>query len=70
MVHDEHKQADVVDLLAGDLSLITGTPETDPASPSANIAHGGQIIWQRGNAVLPGWVVGLGHPRFITKRLS
>lgn len=49
-----------VDLLAGDLSLIVGTPETDPVSPSANIAHVGQIIWQRGNAVLPDWVAELG----------
>lgn len=45
-----------VDLLAGDLSLITGTPETDPVSPAANIAHVGLIIWQRGNAVLPDWI--------------
>jgi UDP:flavonoid glycosyltransferase YjiC (YdhE family) len=45
-----------VDLLAGDLSLIVGTPETDPVSSAANVAHVGQIIWQRGNAVLPEWV--------------
>ena len=52
-----------VELLAGDLSLITGTPETDPVSSSANIAHVGQIIWQSGNAVLPEWIAELGHDR-------
>lgn len=48
-----------VDLLAGDLSLITGTPETDPVSAGANIAHLGLIIWQRSNAILPDWVSAL-----------
>jgi UDP:flavonoid glycosyltransferase YjiC (YdhE family) len=52
-----------VDLLAGDLSLITGTPETDPVSPGANVAHVGQIIWQRGNAVLPDWITQMDHDK-------
>ena len=62
----EHGLAPVdrsVDLLAGDLSLITGTPETDPVSAGANIAHVGQIIWQRGNAVLPDWITALSKDR-------
>ncbi|MGA9585463.1 MAG: nucleotide disphospho-sugar-binding domain-containing protein [Terracidiphilus sp.] len=42
-----------VDLLAGDLSLIVGTPETDPVSPTARVTHIGPIVWQRGNAELP-----------------
>jgi UDP:flavonoid glycosyltransferase YjiC (YdhE family) len=42
-----------VDLLAGDLSLIVGTPETDPVSPNARVTHIGPIVWQRGNAELP-----------------
>jgi len=65
-----------VDLLAGDLSLIVGTPETDPVNSSATIAHVGQIVWQRGNAALPGWVAGIrrdqplvwvysGNPRYF-----
>lgn len=54
-----------VDLFAGDLSLITGTPETDPVSPSASTAHVGQIIWQRGDAALPGWVNELNHDKPI-----
>jgi MGT family glycosyltransferase len=45
-----------VDLLAGDLSLIVGTAETDPVSATANVTHIGPIIWQRGNASLPEWV--------------
>jgi MGT family glycosyltransferase len=45
-----------VDLLAGDLSLIVGTPETDPVSATASVTHIGPILWQRGNASLPEWV--------------
>ncbi len=45
-----------VDLFAGDLSLITGTPETDPVPPGPHVAHVGQIVWQRGNAALPDWI--------------
>ncbi len=51
--------ARAVDLLAGDLSLIVGTPETDPVSAAANVAYVGSIVWQRGDAVLPDWVAGL-----------
>ncbi|MHB1937778.1 MAG: glycosyltransferase [Acidobacteriaceae bacterium] len=51
--------ARAVDLLAGDLSLIVGTPETDPVSAAANVAHVGRILWQRGDATLPDWVAGL-----------
>ncbi len=45
-----------VDLLAGDLSLIVGTPETDPLPATAGVAYIGPIVWQRGNATLPDWV--------------
>jgi UDP:flavonoid glycosyltransferase YjiC (YdhE family) len=48
-----------VDLLAGDLSLIVGTPETDPISSNAPVTHVGPILWQRGNATLPDWVLAL-----------
>jgi MGT family glycosyltransferase len=50
-----------VDLLAGDLSLIVGTPETDPLPASASVAYIGPIVWQRGNATLPDWVAALGR---------
>jgi UDP:flavonoid glycosyltransferase YjiC (YdhE family) len=42
-----------VDLLAGDLSLIVGTPETDPVLATGGVTHIGPILWQRGNAELP-----------------
>jgi UDP:flavonoid glycosyltransferase YjiC (YdhE family) len=48
-----------VDLLAGDLSLIVGTPETDPLPADAGVVYIGPIVWQRGNATLPDWVVAL-----------
>jgi len=68
--------ARAVDLLAGDLSLIVGTPETDPVSAAAKVAHVGRILWQRGSATLPDWVAGLspdkpvvwvyaGNPRYF-----
>ncbi len=44
------------DLLAGNLSLILGTPETDPLPASANVQYVGPIVWQREKAVLPEWV--------------
>jgi MGT family glycosyltransferase len=52
-----------VDLLAGDLSLIVGTPETDPLPASADVAYIGPIVWQRGNATLPHWVAALGRDK-------
>jgi UDP:flavonoid glycosyltransferase YjiC (YdhE family) len=52
-----------VDWLGGDLSLIVGTPETDPVSDSAAVAHVGPIEWQRGDAVLPDWVGELSRDR-------
>lgn len=66
-----------VDLLAGNLSLIVGTPETDPVPSSVGAIHIGPIIWQRGQAILPDWVSRLdseqpviwvysGNPRYGT----
>jgi MGT family glycosyltransferase len=52
-----------VDLLAGDLSLIVGTPETDPVSATANVTHIGPILWQRGDASLPEWVGALSRDK-------
>ena len=52
-----------VDLLAGDLSLIVGTPETDPLPSSASVVYVGPIVWQRGNATLPDWVAALGRDK-------
>ena len=52
-----------VDLLAGDLSLIVGTPETDPLPATAGVTYIGPIVWQRGNATLPDWVAALGRDK-------
>jgi UDP:flavonoid glycosyltransferase YjiC (YdhE family) len=52
-----------VDLLAGDLSLIVGTPETDPVSATARVTHVGPIVWQRGNAALPEGIVALSRDK-------
>lgn len=48
-----------VDLFAGDLSLIVGTPESDPVDANANVTYIGPMVFQRGDAVLPGWVEAL-----------
>ena len=58
----EHGVAPVthaVELLAGDLCLIVGTPETDPLPATARVTYVGPIVWQRGNATLPDWVAAL-----------
>ncbi len=52
-----------VELLAGDLSIIVGTPETDPLPASANATWVGPVVWQRGNAALPEWVMGMNRER-------
>lgn len=45
-----------VDWMAGDLSLIVGTPETDPVGPDADVTHIGPMVFQRDDAALPAWV--------------
>src|SRR5580658_2110781 len=52
-----------VDLIAGDLSLIVGTPETDPLPASANVFYVGPILGQRANATLPEWVAALSRDK-------
>jgi MGT family glycosyltransferase len=48
-----------VDLMAGDLSLILGTPETDPLPASTSVEYVGPIVWQRSGDSLPEWVTRL-----------
>jgi UDP:flavonoid glycosyltransferase YjiC (YdhE family) len=48
-----------VDLLAGDLCLIAGTPEMDPLPATACVTYVGPILWQKENAPLPDWVAAL-----------
>jgi MGT family glycosyltransferase len=70
-----------VDLLAGRVTLIVGTPETDPVSSTARVTYVGPIVWQRGQAELPGWVSSLnagkpvvwvysGNPRYAGAGVS
>jgi MGT family glycosyltransferase len=71
----------IVDWLAGDLALIVGTPETDPVAADAALTYIGPMVFQRGDAALPGWVEELrrkndgkrpliwvysGNPRYFT----
>ncbi len=57
----------IVDLMAGDLALIVGTPETDPVAADAEVTYIGPMVFQRSDAVLPTWVEELrgnnGHGR-------
>jgi len=52
-----------VDLLAGDLSLIVGTPETDPLPASARVTYIGPILWRSADEALPEWLCSLGTDR-------
>lgn len=51
------------ELHVGDLTLIAGTPETDPFSEKADVIHVGPILYQRPDAALPDWVGALGKER-------
>jgi UDP:flavonoid glycosyltransferase YjiC (YdhE family) len=44
------------ELHVGDLTLVAGTPDTDPFSEDAEVTHVGPILWQRPDAVLPDWI--------------
>ena len=56
----------VVDLMAGDLSLIVGTPESDPVAADADVTYIGPMVFLRGDAELPAWVKELGGKRRAT----
>lgn len=51
------------DLFVGDVTLVVGTPETDPLPPGTAAAHVGALLWQRENVRLPGWVDELGREK-------
>ena len=51
--------------LAGNLSLIVGTPETDPLPASASVGYIAPIVWQRGNATVPDWVTALSGDQLV-----
>jgi UDP:flavonoid glycosyltransferase YjiC (YdhE family) len=41
------------DLAVGDLTLVVGTPETDPLPATADVTYVGPVLWQNGNTSLP-----------------
>jgi UDP:flavonoid glycosyltransferase YjiC (YdhE family) len=44
------------ELCVGDLTLVVGTPETDPLPQDAGVVYVGPILWQKPGASLPDWV--------------
>lgn len=52
-----------IDVMAGDLSLIVGTPETDPVDEHANVTYVGPMVFQRPDAALPDWIHAIGRER-------
>jgi UDP:flavonoid glycosyltransferase YjiC (YdhE family) len=44
------------ELCVGDLTLVLGTPETDPLPTDADVTYIGPILWQKQQAELPEWV--------------
>lgn len=44
------------DLSVGNLTLVVGTPETDPLPEHAEVTYIGPILWQKEHAELPAWI--------------
>jgi UDP:flavonoid glycosyltransferase YjiC (YdhE family) len=44
------------DLSVGDLTLVVGTPETDPLPDGSEVTYVGPILWQKEGARLPDWI--------------
>jgi UDP:flavonoid glycosyltransferase YjiC (YdhE family) len=64
------------ELCVGDLTLVMGTPETDPLPETAVVTYIGPILWQNPEAKLPDWIKDLsqekpviwiysGNPRYM-----
>ncbi len=51
------------ELCVGDLTLVVGTPETDPLPAQAGVVYVGPILWQQPGASLPDWVDRLGRDK-------
>jgi MGT family glycosyltransferase len=51
------------ELSVGDLTLVAGTPETDPLPERADVVYVGPLLWQKPGAQLPDWIAGLGRDR-------
>lgn len=53
------------ELLVGDLTLVLGTPETDPLPEEAGATYIGALLWEKAGAKLPEWVNELNGERPI-----
>lgn len=51
------------ELHVGDLTLVVGTPETDPLPEEADVTYIGPILWQQPEVKLPDWVSALSKER-------
>jgi MGT family glycosyltransferase len=51
------------ELCVGDLTLVVGTPETDPLPYDADVTYIGPILWQNPKEKLPEWIVGLSREK-------
>jgi UDP:flavonoid glycosyltransferase YjiC (YdhE family) len=51
------------ELSVGDVTLVVGSPETDPLPPGADVTYVGMTLWQEEGAELPAWVEALGRDR-------
>jgi UDP:flavonoid glycosyltransferase YjiC (YdhE family) len=51
------------ELSMGELTLVVGTPETDPLPESAAVTYIGAILWQKPGASLPNWITDLDRDR-------
>lgn len=53
------------ELCIGDLTLVVGTPETDPLPDNADVTYIGPVLWQKENTKLPEWIDELDHEKPI-----
>jgi UDP:flavonoid glycosyltransferase YjiC (YdhE family) len=51
------------ELSVGDLTLVVGSPETDPLPPGADVTYVGLLLWQQEGSELPAWLDALGRDR-------
>jgi hypothetical protein len=47
------------ELCLGELTLVVGTPETDPLPEQANVTYIGPALWQKEGTELPDWIENL-----------
>jgi UDP:flavonoid glycosyltransferase YjiC (YdhE family) len=76
--HGLHPVSKSNELFIGDLTLVSGTPQTDPLPARAEVIYVGPLLWQKPDATLPEWIGSLdrtkpliwiytGNPRYASK---